>query len=297
MSSFTGTPVRYNRETSMDLIGQLINLHRLPGESLTDVKARIIDAYIHRASSTYGGLVNGINRRLGIEENTGILIDVARDSDDLPVSRGLGLEVTSRYLTLYSDHIAGTVLQQFDLHDRAGPYFLNELISAINNVTGFEVVNWQADSYDKSMHLSHVDSKKLRLQQTIATGSRMQRMVSLDPYNYIVGSLIFPAGMNLYTEVTTTPVNEGEFMVDYDYGVFWTNRPMSGNVTYWYQKFPLFIRHSPVSISRFKDDEYLDLITHQLLNEDGALQDDMPTYEGADFLNELLAVAPMMWGE
>jgi len=281
----------------MDLIGQLINLHRLPGESLASVKARILDTYIHRSNATYEGLVNGINRRLGLEEQTGILIDITRDSDDLPISRGLGLEVTSRYLTLYSDHVAGTVLQRFDLHDRRGPYFLHELITAINNVSGFEAVNWQAENYDKSMHLASITSKKLRLQQSLVSGGLLQRLTALDSYNYVVDNLVFPEAMKLYTEVSSTPVNEGEFMVDYDYGVFWTNRPMTGNVTYWYQKFPLFIRHSPVAIFRFKDDEYLDLITAQLLNEDGALQDDVPTYEGADLFNKILAVAPMMWGE
>ena len=297
MSTYTGTPTRYNRETPIDLIGDLLTLHRLPGESLFSLKERIIDSGIHPANSTYPGLINGINRRLDMQERTGLIVDVVRDSDDIPLSNTLGLEITSKYMTLYSDHINGTILQQFNLHDRNGPYFVGDLLSAINALPQFEAISWSVDNYDKSMYLEKTDSKKLALQENLDGGSAVHTCQALQDYNYLVGNLVFPPTMNVTTEVSVKPANVTEFMVNYNRGVFWLYRPTQGVVSYWYEQFPLFIRSSPISIQRFKDDEYLELVTEQYLNEDGALQDDVPTYDGADYLNELFAVCPMFYGD
>lgn len=297
MSTHTGIPTRYNKETSVDLIGEYINLHRLPGETLIELKARILDSYINPANSTYDGMVNGVNRELGLQGEKGIIIDVARDANDLPISRGLGVEVTTRYLTLYSDHVAGTILAQYDLRDRSDSYFLIDLLTKINSHSQFDVITYGTENYDKSAHLAHTNSMKLTLRQPLKQGSRLHRLLNVEEYNYVVSDLVFDTNMGLTTEVLTTPASDEEFMVDYDHGALWTHRPLGGQVTYWYQKFPLMIRWSPVLISRLKDDEYLDVITQQVLNEDRELVDDIPTYEGADMINEILAAAPMYWGE
>ena len=103
--------------------------------------------------------------------------------------------------------------------------------------------------------------------------------------------------MGIEKEVLTTPTVANEFMVDRANNIFWLYRPTNGRVTYWYQKFPLLIRYSPIAIQTFKDDEYLDIITEQVTDGDDGTVDGIPTVKGAAFVNELLGITPMVYGE
>lgn len=298
MSTYTGVPQRTNRETSIDLIGQLIDLYRLPGESLVSFKARILDQYVNRSNCSYGGLINGINRELDLDaQTTGILVDIRRDADGLPLNKGLGISITSRYCSLYSDHVGGAVSHQFDLHDRADSYFLTDLLSHINAITSFEAVMVGTDNFDLSSHLENLSSLRLRLKEPTLAMSKMHRLYSIDTGNFIVGDLVFDQKTGLTEEVLSLPTQSQQFMVDYDYGVVWTSRFIEGTISYRYQRLPLFIRMSPISLYRFKDPEYLTLVTEQILDEDSNVVNGIPTVEGADKINELLGVVPMYWGE
>jgi hypothetical protein len=46
----------------------LLNVDRIPGENLADYAERIFSTYVKRSSSSYEGLINGINRGLGLSE-------------------------------------------------------------------------------------------------------------------------------------------------------------------------------------------------------------------------------------
>jgi len=61
---FTPTPIVIR--TSLDEHGSLLDIPRIAGEDLVSYSKRLFDAYANRASSTYEGLVNGINRELGL---------------------------------------------------------------------------------------------------------------------------------------------------------------------------------------------------------------------------------------
>lgn len=52
--------------TPVDEIGSLLDIPRIQNESLVDYSKRLYDTYANRASSTYEGLINGINRELGL---------------------------------------------------------------------------------------------------------------------------------------------------------------------------------------------------------------------------------------
>lgn len=54
--------------TPLDEVGSLINVDRIPGEELKDYAERLYDTYVKRSSSTYEGLINGINRAIGLTE-------------------------------------------------------------------------------------------------------------------------------------------------------------------------------------------------------------------------------------
>lgn len=54
--------------TPLDEVGSLLNVDRIPGEELKDYAERLYSTYVKRSSSTYEGLLNGINRALGVTE-------------------------------------------------------------------------------------------------------------------------------------------------------------------------------------------------------------------------------------
>lgn len=66
----------YNVRTPLDEAGSLLNVDRIPGESLHSYADRLYGTYVRRSSSTYQGLLNGINRALGMEEKEVIKIDL-----------------------------------------------------------------------------------------------------------------------------------------------------------------------------------------------------------------------------
>jgi hypothetical protein len=298
MSTHTGTPTKKNIRTSVDLIGQLINLYRLPGEGLAVFKERVLDNYIHGANSTYQGLYNGINRELGLDGQTkGILIDCDRDVDGNPVSSLVGIDVTARYLTLYSDHDAETTQVQFDLRERGVSYFVSDLITLIDNTTGWQAVSVGLDDFDKSSSLLQQSSMKY-LRGYPLKASRAQNLgdVLLDDY-FIVGDVLFSLNTGIVNEVTVMPSQANEFKVDYTNNVLFLGQITTGTVTLQYQKLPLLLKWSPITINSFKDEEFLDLITEQVQDEDLSVIDGIPTPVGAEYINELLSVAPQYWGE
>jgi hypothetical protein len=70
------TPESITVRTPLDEIGSLLNVNRIPGEELRTYAERIYSTYVKRSSSTYQGLLNGINRALGVEEKDCIEVRV-----------------------------------------------------------------------------------------------------------------------------------------------------------------------------------------------------------------------------
>ena len=188
MNSYTGTPVRRNVATTVDLIGQLLALYRLPGESLSSFKERILDVCINPAGVPYERLYSGIARELGEDAHTrGLLIDTARDADGLPLDTLVGLEVSARYLRLFSEHETETELAAFDLWDRGTAYFVYQLVQQIVNTPGWDAIAIGLDDYTKSYNLQHVTSRKA-IRNHILRGSRVNSLSELLVMEPIDGS-------------------------------------------------------------------------------------------------------------
>lgn len=98
MAKFTPTPIVVR--TPLDEHGSLLDVARIPGESLFDYSKRLFDAYANRASSTYGGLLNGINRELGLEREDVIKVTIR--------SLGMG-DLTDSNIILTSSTITNNV--------------------------------------------------------------------------------------------------------------------------------------------------------------------------------------------
>ena len=69
MAKQTFVPQSLNIVSSADEIGALTDFSRIPGETLSSYKDRFLEDSRRPANSTYEGLINAINRDLGLERN------------------------------------------------------------------------------------------------------------------------------------------------------------------------------------------------------------------------------------
>ena len=69
MAKQTFVPQSLNVVSSADEIGALTDFSRIPGETLSSYKDRFLEDSRRPANSTYEGLINAINRDLGLERN------------------------------------------------------------------------------------------------------------------------------------------------------------------------------------------------------------------------------------
>lgn len=61
--------------TAIDEIGSILNVDRIAGESISDYTERLLGTFVKRSSSSYQGMINGINRALGQEEIDAISVN------------------------------------------------------------------------------------------------------------------------------------------------------------------------------------------------------------------------------
>lgn len=69
-------PEKINMVTSADEAGMILDIDRITGESLFDYKKRLLESSSKVANSGYNGLINGINRELGLEQKEAIKVSL-----------------------------------------------------------------------------------------------------------------------------------------------------------------------------------------------------------------------------
>lgn len=71
-------PEKFNTVTSADEIGMLQDIERISGESLLSYKKRILESSTKISNSSYSGLINGINRELGLSQKELIEVNLKK---------------------------------------------------------------------------------------------------------------------------------------------------------------------------------------------------------------------------
>ena len=100
------TPESIVVRTALDEHGSLLDVSRIAGEDLISYSERLFDAYANRSSSTYTGLLNGINRELDIDREDTIEIRIK--------SLGLG-DTTSPFIILSSTTLIVSALREISV--------------------------------------------------------------------------------------------------------------------------------------------------------------------------------------
>lgn len=290
-------PEPRNTFNEFDAFGLLLGLERLPVESNASYKKRLLDVNVHKANSTYTGLVNGITRELGLEFFNPVTLTVRSDVDDTYVP---GIEFKDNKVFVYQNILTKELELELDRNDPSGYiYSLSNLVDYINS----DSIIYQAELLDDSVGYKRTDmilnstSVPLVLAETVPTSSSF----TLNNKLILNGTISFSESTVFRTEVNTEAnVNSsGRYYIDYTTGrIVSFSTPLPGTlVRYKYHKEPFSPTASPVIIRALYSEEFKERLFNQILGLDGQTVHGAPTQFGADVINELLSVCPVYYGE
>ncbi|MDD3412422.1 MAG: hypothetical protein PHY47_00315 [Lachnospiraceae bacterium] len=109
-------PEKFNLVTSVDDVGAITDISRITGEDLFSYKKRVLESSQRIANSSYQGLINGINRELGLERVDLIEIDLKKmicgDLSLQGVSYSADVITDNRYFTGMINGVQTTAIGQ-----------------------------------------------------------------------------------------------------------------------------------------------------------------------------------------
>ena len=306
--TFTLTQTDQNIVNAYDYLGMLVGLLRLPGEKNTDYRKRLWDVYVHRASASQTGLINGITRELGLKPYNAITITY-----NGPTTLSPRVVVTDTLVYLYSnwtlidESIDANVLyrEAIDIFTEGGDaYYLCGLVETINNIdpsAAYFIASIEngVDEFAPSASIFGQDSR-------IWVDSEQLKQVhrnKLAHTNIVPGSVTFPpASASTYTNHRATEndvITDGDYYIDYTNGIIYSYlaAPTNAFCRYMYDTIPITLQASPVILHEFGSTEVQDKIFECVLQADGTYVGALPTSTAIDYINELLATHKMYWGE
>lgn len=294
--AFRGVPTPAPVFNEFDYHGTLLGLPRLLGESNANYKKRLLDVYVHRANSSYTGLINGITRELGLELFKPIRLTVKNTVDPSLSPR---IEFIDDTVYIWSDTFTKTLDISINRSNPLTPeYFITGLVDAINASSTFNAELLDASySYKRSDTIINQSSSK-RIDSQFLTSSKI---IHLGVPFIDRGSVVFSDRDTFKTEVASANLvnGPGKFYFDYRYGVIYTfSIPRDGAVIrYTFREETTTAVASPVIIRAIYNDGFQKTLFNQITHPDGSQTNGFPTAKGALIINELLSVAPMYWGE
>jgi len=299
VSSYSGTPVVHAVYNELDRIGLLLGLPRLPEEKNYVYKQRLMDVMVHRADSSYLGLIHGITRELGlsIQDTLKIIPSVDGNGDFLLPNPAVVFLETKAYL--YSNYSAGTILSTMDRYEEDGGYWtLGELSDAIN-ATGYFTCSI-LNSINENIRSMTIYNQRSYHTVTLEHLSGSGIVVKLANENLVSGSVV------ISSEVLTKRVDTlndlsglGDFYVDLSRGILYTLTPPStaDTIRYQYIDSTFIAQSSPVIIHNLQSADFQTKMFEQVEDGDGGTSNGLPTALGADIINELLSVYPVSYGK
>ncbi len=279
-----------------DSFGALLGLDRLAAENNADYKKRLLDVYVHRANSTYSGLINGITRELGLELFVPVTFTL---ETSLPGGAQPAIAFKDNRFIVYLDHVAGTVEMDLDRSNPEGDiYTVQQLVTYINAESDLYTATLTSGTPDFT--LTDCITSSTSVQQITAETVPLSPVFTLKNANVLEGTLVFSDFTNFIEEVgSQAAVNgPGKYYVDYttgfvaSYGI----ATQGSVVRYKHSVSPFAPVASPVIIRNLQSDEFKSKMFEQIVHPDGTTSHGIPTEFGAEIINELMSVVPVYWG-
>jgi len=288
---------------TFDEHGVLVGLERLRGEKNKDYKQRLMDVGVNRASSTYTGLMNGINRELGLTpyDTIEVLVSGVIAEGAVPA-----VFVDHATITLYEDYATGVIDVEIEIYDKEKDNYahnISDVVIAINASTNFSCTLVDAlREDDLSMTLVHQDSNVEVFDELIPMSNRF----FISNSDIITGTISFAESDIFYNRVTSSDPSlmvAGDFFVDNETGeTVVKNTPSgSGTVSYKYRDVktasPFTLVTSPVSIKDVNDDVFQNRMYDQFISPTGEEYSGLPKSEYVDIVREVLSKRALYWGK
>jgi hypothetical protein len=293
MAKLTLIPEAHQVFNEFDRHGLLLALPRLELERNVAYKWRLLDVFVHRASSVYIGLIHGITRELGLLIGKALRIVPVVDGNGDPLLPLPAVVFEETKCILYRDYQADDILLELDRFDLdGGAWTIDELVSQIN-ATGFFVVTKFSgtDGAKRSMTLFNQSSIGTVPNEDISGGGTRIR---LENTNLLDGPVAVTSP-NLTERVFSEAalVRSGQYLIKLEEGMLITTSvPSDGSaIRYQYRQDNFVVKSSPVIIHNLQSDDFKTKMFEEVGSYLGR-----PTHLGAFIVNELLSVFPSSWG-
>jgi hypothetical protein len=292
------TPTPYSIFNEFDRFGELLGLTRLQGEDNAAYKRRLLDVLVHKADSTYIGLIYGITRELGLK-----ILDVMRiipilDSNGDPIVTQPAIVFRDTKCYLYSNYIDKTLSDTIDRFSVDSTAFtLSELADRINE-SGFFTATLEADG-DPDTRAMTIFNQRSIIDVPSEDISEAGPKVVLSNQNLIQGTVAVRSA-NLVRRVAseTAITQDGDYFVNLKNGIIISSvAPAPGAfIRYQYRQDNFLVQASPVIIHNLQSEDFKTKMFEQVLDGTGEAVNGLPTSLGADLINGLLSVYPSLWG-
>ena len=294
----TGVPQGKTTWNQFDEQGSLVSLQRLPEEDNVSYKRRIMDVFVHRANSSYRGLIYGITRELGLSLYQPLIINPKKGNDDSFLAPDPLIKFDGINVYLFSDYANDSLDWQIDRYAPGGNYeHLKRLVDLVNTTVYFEASLTDIDySFKRSMVVLNQSNRIMVPSEGIPVSTSFRLA-----HQFIVpGSLVFIGTSTPSTEVDSIgDMNRhGTFWINYRKGIVKTYSQfgIGSSVRYQYTDYSFKPFASDVILNDINSDNFRSKLFQQVLQDNLTFADGLLTELGTDYVNELLSVYPLYFG-
>jgi hypothetical protein len=292
------TPKLTRRLNQFDEHGSIVGLQRNRGEKNWSYRRRIWDTFVHRANSSYRGLVHGMTRELGLSLFDAMCVNPKVDESGAFLAPDPYILFQGPYLYLYSDYANSLLDWQIDRYEAGANYeHLGRLVDLVNTTAFFEAeLRAPANSYTRSMTILNQSNREAIATELLPPSTKLKL-----EHPYIVANTLFFSNLTVFKTLVgsvSAVTSAGDYHVDCVTGVVTTHSvPHHRDVArYHYVKYPFCATASPVILHDINDEDFRVKMFSQILQDDGSYTHGLPTELGVDIINELISLYPLYWG-
>lgn len=286
------TPKPRTTWNQFDELGLLVGITRLDSESNVSIRRRIRDSFVHRANSTYQGMINGITRDLGLSLFKAISINPKIDSNSNFLAPDPYIKFDNAYVYLYSDYANNLLDYKIDRYQVGRNYeHLDNFVDFINSTYYFEAsIMPNINQHTRTMCILN-QTNRIHVDIDAAYPTTKYQLSN----QYIVNGSLFFSDRTIYKREVATEelvLSSGDYWIDYKNGIVvsYSIPPIGVYARYDYIKFPFEPLASEIVINDLTNDNFKTKMFDQILQDNGEYCNGLPTGLGMDIILELLSV-------
>jgi hypothetical protein len=291
MSVYT-TVNSVNVPTGLDDAGLRASVVRLHDESLSDFRRRILLEVRDPSGPSEDDFVRSVNRKVGAFEVPVFTIDVLRDVNGNVIANNPAVVVTSAFIRLYSDYVAGTIDVELELR-LTGNKFISDIIPLLDASSFFSCTAIGSNGAKHSKNLRYGSNRKHVNRQLLP-----QSHSNYLGHENIQGFWPESTGVFVTEQATSGAVAvDGDWHLDNDQGVLITHLHQRGVISYVYAEFPHAVNWQLVRAYPCNDDDIDYIHKDLMLDTDGVYRPLRLNSEGTEIMDALYTAHPLQWGK